>query len=67
MNRTAAYLISILAILGVAYVAFLGGVEIREWHKESACISQGGVPLWQSSSATDSRPDGMLPFHCDFG
>jgi hypothetical protein len=66
MNKTAAAILTIAAVLGMCYVAFLGGVQIREWHNESTCISNGGTPLWQPSSSTDSRPDGMLPFTCDF-
>jgi hypothetical protein len=66
MNKTAAALIALGGVLSIMFLVFLGGVQIREWHHESTCISQGGNPLWQSSSPTDNRPDGMLPFHCDF-
>ena len=64
MNKTAAAFIVVGAVLGLVLVAFLGGVQIREWHNESQCAKEGGVALWQSSGPTDSRPDGMLPFVC---
>lgn len=62
MNKTAAALIALGGILSIAFLLVLGGVQIREWHNESTCISQDRVPLWGNEHP--SLNDGFQSFHC---
>ena len=65
MNRAAAALIVALTVLAVGYMAVQLGADVRERVLESRCLADGGEPLWQPSSPTDTRPDGFLAFHCE--
>lgn len=62
MNKTAAAIISLMAVLGIAYMAVLGGAQVREWHNESKCESVGWVALWGNEHP--SLGDGFQSFHC---
>jgi hypothetical protein len=64
MNRAAAAVVALLAVLAVVVGVVMASAQVREWVLEDRCIRAGGVPLWHPSSPSDTRPDGYLPFTC---